>query len=197
MTRRPGHRLSLANGVTVPSARASRALSIHAALAWGARSTPVALAWCVLFPLCTLFTPCASRADGHADSLYIAKLYFAQGGDEYSRADLDSALVHFEHALAWDPVNPVIWQAKAATLARQFRYPEAIEAFDTTLRIKPDFAFAWWHRGCLNATTGHVEEAIADLRHAIAIDSTVKAWPAQDECWDRLRGDERLLEVTR
>ena len=116
---------------------------------------------------------------------------------EYDRADLDSALAHFEQGLAWDPKNVEAWQAKAATLGRLTRYEESLAAFDVTLRLKPDYAFAWWHRGCLNASTGHRDEALSDLGHAIAADSTMKSWPFQDECWDSLLTDPRLLRMTR
>jgi tetratricopeptide (TPR) repeat protein len=142
-------------------------------------------------------SPTPARRATHADSVFIARTYFSQGGDEYERAELDSALAHYELGLVWDPKNAMAWQTKAATLGRMGRYSESLAAFDVTLRLKPDYAFAWWHRGCLNASSGHFEEALSDLRHMIAIDSTMKSWPFHDECWDSLLADPRLLELTR
>jgi tetratricopeptide (TPR) repeat protein len=132
-----------------------------------------------------------------ADSVRIAKMYFAMGREEYGRAALDSALIHFEQGLAFDPRNAEAWQNKAATLGRMKKYEASLAAFDWTLRLKPDFAFAWWHRGCLNASHGHRDEALSDLAHAIELDSTMKSWPFQDECWDSLLTDPRLLKLTR
>jgi tetratricopeptide (TPR) repeat protein len=132
-----------------------------------------------------------------ADSVAIAGLYFDQGVAEYEPGRLDSALVMFDHALQWDRASAATWQARGATLGRLMRHQEAQAAFDSALRLRPDFLIAWWHRGCDNAVAGRFEEALSDLRHAIRIDSTVKSWPFQDECWDSLRTDPRLLELTR
>jgi hypothetical protein len=132
-----------------------------------------------------------------ADSAAIAKLYFDQGVDEYEPGRLDSALVMFNLALRWDSLSAPAWQAKGATLARMNRHVEAQTAFDVALRIRPDYLTAWWHRGCDNAVAGRVDEALSDLRHAIAIDSTAKSWPLEDACWDSLRGDSRLRDLTR
>jgi tetratricopeptide (TPR) repeat protein len=143
-----------------------------------------------------VWSPPPSRAT-RADSAFIAWTYFVRARAEYDRAALDSALAHFEQGLAWDPKNVEAWQTKAATLGRLTRYEESLAAFDVTLRLKPDYAFAWWHRGCLNASTGHRDEALSDLGHAIAADSTMKSWPFQDACWDSLLTDPRLLKMTR
>src|SRR5262245_44195657 len=143
-----------------------------------------------------VWSPPPSRAT-RADSAFIAKAYVEHARIEYDRADLDSALAHFEKGLAWDPKNVEAWQAKAATLGRLTRYDESLAAFDFTLRLKPDYAFAWWHRGCLNASTGHRDQALSDLEHAIAADSTMKSWPFQDACWDSLLTDPRLMRMTR
>jgi tetratricopeptide (TPR) repeat protein len=149
--------------------------------------------------LVSLVTAGRLYAEGltHADSAAIAESYFDQGVDEYNPGRLDSALVMFDMALRWDSLSAPAWQAKGATLARLMRHDEAQRAFDAALRIRPDYLTAWWHRGCDNAVAGRVEEALSDLRQAIAIDSTARSWPFEDACWDSLRSDPRLLEFAR
>jgi tetratricopeptide (TPR) repeat protein len=133
----------------------------------------------------------------HADSARTAEDLYVRGYQEYESDRLDSAMVLFSHAVSWDSTHVGAWHGLGSTLARLNRHEEAQTAFDRCLALNPDYVMAWWHRGCDNAVAGHAEEALADLRHAIAVDSSVKRWPPGDPCWKILLNDPRLLELTR
>jgi tetratricopeptide (TPR) repeat protein len=138
----------------------------------------------------------ARHRPDHADSLFLARSYLNQAHDDYGPGRLDSALVNFERSLAWDRTNAGAWHGLGATLGRMRRHREAQAAFDEALRLRPDYFMAWWHRGCDNAVAGRYDEAISDLRHALAVDSTKRSWPFEDSDWDSLLSDPRLLELT-
>jgi tetratricopeptide (TPR) repeat protein len=132
----------------------------------------------------------------HEDSLFMAKSYLDQANEYYGSDPLDSALVYYERSLAWDPTNPLAWHGKGSTLGQMRRFREATAAYDEALRLRPNYFMAWWHRGCDNAAAGNLDDAISDLRHALALDSTKRSWPFEDSDWDSLRNDWRLLELT-
>ncbi len=132
----------------------------------------------------------------HPDSLKRSDEFFERGYSEYLPGNLDAALSLFDSALAYDPVSARAWHSYGATLARMNRHAEAQKAFDEALRLKPDYVSVWWHRGCDNAVAGRADTALSDLKHAIVLDSTAKAWPFSDDCWNSLLNDPRLLRLT-
>jgi tetratricopeptide (TPR) repeat protein len=140
--------------------------------------------------------PQAPRALSHADSLLKGDLYFEAGVMQYGLGNLDSALTLFNTALGFDSASAKGWHSKGSTLGRQMRHAEAQAAFREALRLRPAYVSAWWHKGCDNAVAWRVDSALADLAHAIALDSAVKTWPFGDDCWLNLRTDERLLRLT-
>ena len=132
----------------------------------------------------------------HADSLKVSQEFFDRGYGEYEPGRLDSALKWMDSAIVYNPENAQAWQVKACCLATLDRFIDSRKAFDTAIRLKPDYRQAWWHRGCLHASTGAVDSALADLQHAIAIDSNVKSWPFEDDCWRDMRTHPKLLAIT-
>jgi tetratricopeptide (TPR) repeat protein len=154
----------------------------------------------VLALVTVCIAPFASRAANpptRADSLLMAKSWYDLAVSDYSPGRLDSAIVAVNMALRWNPKSPEAWHLKGSTLGRMLRHEEARCAFDEALRLRPDYALAWWHRGCDNAVAKRYEEALSDLGHAIASDSSIKSWPFEDACWDSLVNDPRLLEMTK
>jgi tetratricopeptide (TPR) repeat protein len=131
-----------------------------------------------------------------ADSLRRSDDFWEAGYSEYLPGNLEKALLLFDSAIVYNPQNVKAWQSIGATLARQNRHLEAQASFDEAISLKPDYVSAWWHRGCDNSVAGRADTALADLTHAIALDSTVKAWPFSDQCWDWLLDDPRLLKLT-
>ena len=138
----------------------------------------------------------AAVPPSHADSLKQSQRLFDLAYSEYEPGHHDRALLFMDSAIAFDPDHAQAWQVKACCLAGLDRYVDARNAFDIAIRLKPDYRQAWWHRGCMHAVSGAVDSALSDLRHAIAIDSNVRSWPFQDDCWKSLRDNPKLLALT-
>ncbi|HEY3294066.1 MAG TPA: tetratricopeptide repeat protein [bacterium] len=153
---------------------------------------------CVLLPMIFAWAAFGDPlpAPEPADSLQSSDLFFERGYSEYLPGHLEAALSLFDSSLTYNPHNARAWHSYGATLARLNRHAEAQRAFDRALGLKPDYVSAWWHRGCDNSVAGRADTALADLAHAIALDSTVKSWPFSDPCWNPLLDDPRLLILT-
>jgi tetratricopeptide (TPR) repeat protein len=156
---------------------------------------------CLSLLFCVVFALAIWAAEPNAltrgDSVRMGEDLYVQGYQEYESGHLDSAVTLFGKAVTWDSLHAGAWHGLGSTLARLNRHAEAQSAFDRCLALRPDYLMAWWHRGCDNAVAGRAEEALADLRHAIALDSSVKRWPPEDPCWKNLLNDPRLLEIIR
>lgn len=132
----------------------------------------------------------------HKDSVELSEDYFERGYSEYLPGHYDSSLKLTSLAIAFNPGNAQAWHTRASCLSHLDSFFESRAAYDSAIKLKPDYRQAWWHRGCLHAATGAVDSALADLQHAIAIDSNVKRWPFDDDCWKPLRNHPKLLAIT-
>ncbi len=135
----------------------------------------------------------------NADSVRMAFDWYMRAASLYEEGiHLDSALALSDSALRFRPDDPNIWHLRGNLLGgHKSDFIGARTAYNEAIRLKPDYAWAWWHRGCLHASTGLSDSALVDLRHAIAIDSSFKSGPASDDCWKRMREDPRLMALTK
>jgi Flp pilus assembly protein TadD len=69
-----------------------------------------------------------------------------------------------------------VWKNQGLSLLYQKKYDEAIQAFDSAIEIRPQFAFAWYYKGVALADQGKYDEAIKAYDKAIQRDSNF-AWP--------------------
>ncbi len=118
-------------------------------------------------------------------------------GQFYQADLLDSALFWYVRATDFDPDNPQAWHGRASTLSRMLRHDEAQLAFDVALRLRPDYVLAMWHRACDYSVNLHREEALASLRRAIELDTSVKQIAREDQCFAWLRKDEDFLQAVK
>ena len=82
-------------------------------------------------------------------------------------------------------------------LSRMLRHDEAQAAYDAAIRLKPDYVTAIWHRGCDHAVNLQKAAALADLRHAVALDSTIKQDAQHDRCFEWLWKDEKTFAIVK
>jgi protein O-GlcNAc transferase len=68
--------------------------------------------------------------------------------------------------------SPSTYNRIGMTLGQRGRLPEAIEAFERALALKPDFAPAYHNLGLAWWKLGHVGRAMAGFRRAIELDPT-------------------------
>jgi tetratricopeptide (TPR) repeat protein len=82
----------------------------------------------------------------------------------------DQALADLEAAERLSPGDFTLPNAQGLTLARMNRNHEAIAAFDRALALNPDFAPAWFNRGCALEPVGELVAARAAYERALQID---------------------------
>ncbi|MHC1584299.1 MAG: tetratricopeptide repeat protein [Methanosarcinales archaeon] len=82
------------------------------------------------------------------------------------------------------------------TILLQFhKYYSALESLEKAIELKPDDAGAWFNRACLYALKGEREDALADLRRAIELDSSFKEEAKKDKDFEALWDDEELKRL--
>lgn len=70
-----------------------------------------------------------------------------------------------------------IWQKKGRVFFSQGRYEEALQAFDQSIQMNPNYAESWNYKGIVLLLTYEYEEAIKCFEVAIALDpSFATAW---------------------
>ncbi|CAD7771424.1 Tetratricopeptide repeat protein [Candidatus Methanoperedenaceae archaeon GB37] len=82
------------------------------------------------------------------------------------------------------------------TILLQFhKYYSALESFERAIELKPDDAGAWFNRARLYALKGERENALADLRRAIELDSSFKERAKKDKDFEALWDDEEFKRL--
>jgi tetratricopeptide (TPR) repeat protein len=69
---------------------------------------------------------------------------------------------------------------------------EAIASFDKALEIAPDYANAIYNKAYFYAVQGDLDQAIAHLQQAIALDPNYRETAKTDTDFDRIRDDQRF-----
>jgi len=54
------------------------------------------------------------------------------------------------------------------------KYPEALEALDTAVKLNPNFAMTYYYLGNIHSIQGNRAQAIEDYRRVLALDSTIQ-----------------------
>lgn len=85
---------------------------------------------------------------------------YAQSGQ------VDLALKDLEKYLSYDSTDVVTWNNVAMIYMRQGKLPKAVEAFTTTIELKPDAAISYQNRAKVHEMMGNTALSQADLKQA-------------------------------
>lgn len=130
---------------------------------------------------CVSFEPSAEDVDGllpvladTEDAVGLIQLAASYGPDTDTSG---KSLLCFERALEIDENQPLAWYGKAVTLTAVGRRHEAINAYEETLRLRPDLFEVWVNKAmALNDLERH-EDALASSERALELD------PRSDQAW--------------
>lgn len=86
--------------------------------------------------------------------------------------DQERALGYLERGLAINSAAPAFWSSKGYALLKLKRYPEAVQALETAIRLQPDFANAWINLGEAQLRQNQVGKAIGTLEKALQLSPT-------------------------
>jgi tetratricopeptide (TPR) repeat protein len=91
--------------------------------------------------------------------------------------DPDAAVAKLRAAAALDPKAHVYSQI-GMVYAKRARWPEALTALAQAEKADPNYAVTYYYRGGVRAKTGDFAGAVADYRHALALDPLME--PARE-----------------
>lgn len=111
-----------------------------------------------------------------------------------ARGLLDEALAAYSHAIALDPLQPLVWYGRGNLLHELKRYEEAVVAYDRTLELDGLLAFAWHDKGFALYSLKRYEDALLAYERALSLDPRLApAWDHRgDALWQMERYDEAL-----
>jgi tetratricopeptide (TPR) repeat protein len=105
---------------------------------------------------------------------------FQAGLHAFSMNDFDSALRHFQKAVAWDPYSPPLRQELAVTLSALNRPQEALDVLKEACRLAPQDPESHYKLALAYNEVGNLNEAAAQLT------ATVKLDPRHASAWYNL-----------
>lgn len=120
-----------------------------------------------------------------------------RGGGAGGKA-VQEAVDAYRRALALRP-EARVWNNLGVALDAQNRFPEAEQAFDEALKLRPDYALAWLNLGSTRLNAFRFDAAAEAYRKGLALrPDEAEAWIRLAQCLRRLkdwRGELGVLEV--
>jgi tetratricopeptide (TPR) repeat protein len=108
---------------------------------------------------------------------------------------IQQALDIHEKALALDRADPTTPMNRGIVLLRMGLIDEALAAFGQALDLQPGHGTALYNRACLYALQEQPDNALDDLRTAIAGDTKFQQMARADSDFDTVRNDPRFQEL--
>lgn len=141
-----------------------------------------------LFALLILAT-----ATAQAQTTTAAARFYAQRGNErYAQDKLEQAIADYDTALAIDPRNAAVFNARGLTWLALKDYGLAIRDLNQAIKLAPDFAAAYANRGLARLRQGREAKASQDFAACFELDESLRTYV------EELRSNgERLLTARR
>ena len=97
-----------------------------------------------------------------------------QGNMEDARSLYEAAITDCDSAIKFDVENPYYYHTRGVAKVALGAYNRAIDDFDKTVDLKPDFARAHYNRAIVKVLLGQKREAKADFKKAKELDSDIE-----------------------
>lgn len=107
----------------------------------------------------------------NADSIYAAQRMHAIGVAAMAISDFRLAAKMFDELIKLQPA-PVHWISLGEALGKMAKYKEGREAFESALRMDPNFVDAWYNMGVMYEVAGDAPQAEQCYLKAVAIKET-------------------------
>lgn len=96
-----------------------------------------------------------------------AEAYTSRGHSKFKKGDLEGSLQDYDEAIRLHP-NPVVYYNQGNTLTALKKYQEAIGAYDSALKLNPEYPNPYNNRGNAYFNLGEYFKAIEDYKKAVA-----------------------------
>ena len=99
------------------------------------------------------------------------KKYRQEGEAFYKARQYDEAIEAFNHALQFNPAQPVVYFNLGVIYGERQQDKEAIKAYQEAVRLKPDYPLAYFNMGNAYLDEGEYGKAIEAFKEASQLDS--------------------------
>lgn len=127
----------------------------------------------------------------NADSIYAVQRMHAIGLAAMAVSDHRLAAKMFDEVVKLVPA-PINWISLGEALGKMGKYSEAREAFESALRMDPNFVDAWYNMGVMYEQAGEAEQAEECYKKGVAIKETA---PARNNLANTQRAQLKLDEA--
>ena len=105
--------------------------------------------------------------------IYLGNIESGKGNIEEAQGLYEAAITDGDSAIQLDSKNPYYYHTRGVAKAGLDDYVGAVEDFDKTVSLKPDFARAYYNRALVKVLLGQKREAKADFKKARELDADI------------------------
>jgi tetratricopeptide (TPR) repeat protein len=129
--------------------------------------------------LCALLLLTTATALAQTPTTAGVRFYTQRGHERHAQGKWQQAIADFDRALAIEPRNAALFNARGLTWLALKDYGLAVRDFNQALKLAPDCAMAYAHRGLARLRQGREAKAAADFARGFALDESLRAYVAE------------------